>query len=133
MSLSEAEIERLKARPLTPRMRRYLTIVAYWWTAYGYGPTLRELGRTAGGVSAAAAKEAVEKLRILGYVDWVEGKTRTLRVVGSLEGEELPPVPLAAKVDVIPLIRCELCGCEHAVSPEAHAEVCSRYQSERDC
>lgn len=47
----------------------------------GYPPTVREIGEEVGLNSPAAVHHHLETLRREGLIDWVPGKSRTLRVI----------------------------------------------------
>ncbi len=77
----------------TETQRAILRWVAAWWKQYGYGPSVRELGRAFGWNSdAAAAYGHLKRLRAKGLVRWERHLPRTLRLTaaGRKERKETP-------------------------------------------
>ena len=70
-------------QPLTARQQDVLTWIAGYINTHEYPPTLREIQHAYGWKTPNAAKCHLEPLRKKGYVTWVEGCSRTLRVIGG--------------------------------------------------
>ena len=62
----------------TPRDR--LVTIADYRAFYGYAPTIRDLKRIWGLASESPVHHHLKNLRELGYVNWVDGQTRTLTI-----------------------------------------------------
>lgn len=67
--------------PLTERQRVILAHITAFRGEHGYAPTTRELGELLGIASSHGVLDHLWALRRKGYVEWVDGKARTLRVV----------------------------------------------------
>jgi repressor LexA len=70
-------------QPLTARQQDVLTWIAGYINTHEYPPTLREIQHAYGWKTPNAAKCHLEPLRKKGYVTWVEGCSRTIRVIGG--------------------------------------------------
>jgi repressor LexA len=70
-------------QPLTARQQDVLTWIAGYINTHEYPPTLREIQHAFGWKTPNAAKCHLEPLRKKGYVTWVEGCSRTIRVIGG--------------------------------------------------
>ena len=70
-------------QPLTARQQDVLTWITGYINTHEYPPTLREIQHAYGWKTPNAAKCHLEPLRKKGYVTWVEGCSRTLRVIGG--------------------------------------------------
>lgn len=68
-------------RPLTPRQRGILEHIAAYQAEHGYAPTTRELADRVGIKGQNAMIDHLWALRRKGYVEWQDGKARTLRIV----------------------------------------------------
>jgi repressor LexA len=69
------------SRPLTERQRAILAHITAFTAEHSYAPTMRELGDLLGIASSHGVLDHLWALRRKGYVEWVDGKARTLRVV----------------------------------------------------
>lgn len=49
--------------------------------AYGFAPTIREIGEAVGLSSTATTSHYLDVLRTLGRIDWQRGRARTITVV----------------------------------------------------
>jgi repressor LexA len=70
-------------QPLTARQQDVLTWISGYINTHEYPPTLREIQHAYGWKTPNAAKCHLEPLRRKGYVTWVEGCSRTIRVIGG--------------------------------------------------
>jgi repressor LexA len=70
-------------QPLTARQQDVLTWITGYINTHEYPPTLREIQHAYGWKTPNAAKCHLEPLRKKGYVTWVEGCSRTIRVIGG--------------------------------------------------
>jgi repressor LexA len=68
------------SRPLTERQRSILDAIAAFTAEHGYAPTTRELGDLLGIAGSNAVMDHLWALRRKGYVEWQDGKARTLRI-----------------------------------------------------
>lgn len=68
---------------LAPRQRDVLHAIKRLTKQLGYPPTIRELVDDLGLASTNAVKIHLDPMRRKGWVTWVDGKFRTLRVVGE--------------------------------------------------
>lgn len=69
--------------PLAPRQRDVLKAIRRLTKRLCYPPTIRELVDELGLASPNAIKVHLDPMRRKGWVTWVDGKFRTLRVVGE--------------------------------------------------
>jgi len=68
----------------TSTQRAILRWIATSWRENGYGPTVREIGRSFGwDSSAAAAYQHLKRLRAKGLVRWEPNLTRTTRLTAA--------------------------------------------------
>jgi repressor LexA len=70
-------------QPLTARQQDVLNWIIGYIDSHDYPPTLREIQHAYGWRTPNAAKCHLEPLRKKGYVTWVEGCSRTIRVIGG--------------------------------------------------
>ncbi|HLD24347.1 repressor LexA [Candidatus Gottesmanbacteria bacterium RIFCSPLOWO2_01_FULL_49_10] len=82
---------------LYPKERQLLDFITQFIQRYGYAPTLKEIGLAMGIHSPATVHEHIDKLRIKGFINKLDGTARGLEVVkdtfrsGANEGAvELP-------------------------------------------
>ena len=66
---------------LTDRQRAILVWINEYIAAHGFSPTIRELVRAFGFKSTNGAVCHLQPLRTKGYVTWLDGSPRTLRVI----------------------------------------------------
>ena len=71
-------------RPLTARQRGILEQIAACIAQNGYPPTTRELAERVGIKGPNALNDHLWALRRKGYVEWQDGKARTLRILKPL-------------------------------------------------
>jgi len=85
-------IERFTTGPLTPDdLRERLCWIAEYIYRNGWAPSHREMG-PGWSVSAAAVKTTLEKLEEIGWIVWVQGQGRMLRITD--EGLMQVPQPM---------------------------------------
>lgn len=75
--MSTTTVER---RPLTARQLDVLHWIVGFADSHGYPPTIREIGH-AYGWTTNGVKSHLEAMRKKGWVSWVDGHSRTLRVL----------------------------------------------------
>lgn len=75
----------LSRPPLTDRQRDVRDFIREFRTANGYCPSVREVMRRFGFDSPNGAMSHLIPLRRKGYIQWEDGKVRTLRVVEDAE------------------------------------------------
>lgn len=68
--------------PLTPRQQDIRNWIAGYIDVHGFSPTVREIGSHYG-FTTNGVKTHLNALRRKGYVTWVDGCSRTLRVIGG--------------------------------------------------
>ncbi|HEX5661444.1 MAG TPA: hypothetical protein VFX59_29845 [Polyangiales bacterium] len=73
--------------PLTERQRAILVHITRFRAEHGYAPTTRELMDAVGLKGPHGMLDHLWALRRKGYVEWVDGKARTLRVIKSADGK----------------------------------------------
>lgn len=66
---------------LTRAQRQALDAIAALTDENGYPPTVREVQRRMGKVSPSTAHAHLRHLRDKGYIDWKEGKCRSIRIL----------------------------------------------------
>lgn len=70
--------------PLTKAQRRVGKFIDRHWQEQGYAPTIREISTQFGFASAVGAMCHLTALRKKGYVTWVEGVSRTIRLTRAI-------------------------------------------------
>jgi repressor LexA len=55
-----------------------------------HAPSIRQMMRAMNLKSPAPIQSRLERLRNKGYIDWIEGKARTIRILHQVDKEELP-------------------------------------------
>lgn len=68
---------------MTPAEQRVYDAIRQHLAEHQYTPSLREIAVLSGLASIGTVQKHLTKLREKGYVDWVEGKKRTLRIVNG--------------------------------------------------
>lgn len=56
---------------------------------FGYSPSVRELCEAMGVSSPATVWESLNRLRHIGFIDWIPSKNRTIRVLSDPESEKV--------------------------------------------
>ena len=69
--------------PITARQTDVLNWIAGFIDVHGYSPTVREIQHAYGWKTTNATMCHLHPLRRKGYVTWVDGCSRTLRVIGG--------------------------------------------------
>ena len=67
--------------PLTPAQKQLYDWLVAYISENHYPPSIRQMMKAMGLRSPAPVQSRLERLRDKGYVDWVDGKARTLRIV----------------------------------------------------
>ena len=67
--------------PLTPAQKQLYDWLVAYISENHYPPSIRQMIKAMGLRSPAPVQSRLERLRDKGYVDWVDGKARTLRIV----------------------------------------------------
>ena len=70
-------------QPLTPRQQDVLDWISGFIDVHGYSPTVREIQHAYGWKTPNATMCHLHPLRRKGHVVWVDGCSRTLRVIGG--------------------------------------------------
>jgi repressor LexA len=68
---------------LTPRQHELLCFIERYLAAFGYPPSLRDIGAAFGYASTNAASEALDALQAKGYIARTPKVSRGLRVLRS--------------------------------------------------
>jgi len=68
---------------LTPRQAEVLAYLVDYIAANGYGPTVREISQAFKFRSPVAAQCHLKSLRKKGYVTWMAGSSRSIRLTGA--------------------------------------------------
>lgn len=66
---------------LTNKQRQVLDAIAALTDENGYPPTVREVQERLGKTSPSTAHTHLRHLRDKGYIEWKEGKCRSIRIV----------------------------------------------------
>jgi len=69
-------------QPLTPRQQDVLDWITGYINVHGYSPTIRQIGHAFGWTTNGVVCH-LRPMRKKGYVSWVDGEARTLRVIGG--------------------------------------------------
>lgn len=69
-------------QPLTARQQDVLDWIAGYIDTHGFSPTIRQIGHAFGWTTNGVMCH-LRPMRKKGYVDWVDGCSRTLRVIGG--------------------------------------------------
>jgi SOS-response transcriptional repressor LexA len=68
---------------LTRRQTEVLEAIQKYVQEHHYAPAYRELGLLIGVKSPSTVSDFLLKLKSKGYIDWMEGQPRTLRILKS--------------------------------------------------
>lgn len=71
-------------RKLTSRQREVLETLEKYVATNHYPPSYRELGTMVGIASPSTISGVLNRLRDNGYVNWEEGRPRTLRIIKTV-------------------------------------------------
>ena len=77
----------MSVEPLTARQAEVLAWLIAFHERNGYTPTIREQCRAFGSANPEAASCIRRELRKKGYIDWVTGLSRTIRILRTPEGK----------------------------------------------
>lgn len=70
-------------QPLTPRQQDVLMWISGYIDTHDYPPTVRDICNHYGWTTPNSAMCHLRPMRKKGYVTWVDGCSRTLRVIGG--------------------------------------------------
>lgn len=70
----------IERQPITARQRDVLDWIAGYIDTHGYSPSIHEIGHHFGWTNNGV-KCHIDALRRKGWVTWVDGRARTLRIV----------------------------------------------------
>jgi repressor LexA len=70
-------------QPLTARQTDVLNWITGYINVHGYSPTVREIQHAYGWATPNATMSHLRPMRRKGHVTWVDGCSRTLRVIGG--------------------------------------------------
>jgi len=70
-------------QPITARQQDVLDWIDGYINTHGFSPTLQEIQHAYGWRTKNAVMCHLRPLRRKGYIDWLDGKSRTIRVVGG--------------------------------------------------
>lgn len=70
---------------LTRRQAEVLEAIRKYVQIHHYAPAFRELGGILGLKSSSTVSGHLQKLKSKGYIDWIEGQPRTLRIIEQQE------------------------------------------------
>jgi SOS-response transcriptional repressor LexA len=73
---------------MTPNQRDVLIFVREFWRKHGYAPTQAEIGAGTSINSKSGVSRNIDKLKEAGYVEFIPGNHRSVRVVSLPEGWE---------------------------------------------
>lgn len=66
---------------LTNKQKECLIIINLYIKNNGYPPTIREIGKELGNNSPATTLHHMRELKRKGYITWIEGQNRTIRIL----------------------------------------------------
>jgi repressor LexA len=69
-------------QPLTPRQQDVLTWISGYIDTHGFSPTIRQIGHAFGWTVNGVACH-LRPMKKKGWITWIEGEARTLRVIGG--------------------------------------------------
>lgn len=74
---------------LAPKQKQVLRFIESYLAENNYAPSHEEIAQGVGLKNRMTVKEHVDKLRIKGYVDFIDGKNRTLQVIDRSRGSDV--------------------------------------------
>ncbi|MCA9613372.1 MAG: transcriptional repressor LexA, partial [Myxococcales bacterium] len=95
---------------LTERQRAVLSFISASIDERGYPPTLREIGNHLGIKSTNGVNDHLRALERKGYLTREDMKSRTLRLVRSVDGSSSAPPPPEPDNDVADMIEIPILG-----------------------
>jgi len=66
---------------LTDKQKEYLIIINLFIKHKGYSPTVREIAKELKNNSPATTFHHMKKLKEKGYITWIKGQNRTIKVL----------------------------------------------------
>lgn len=66
---------------LTDKQLQILNVIKDFINEYGYSPTVREVAKIVGLNSSATVWVHLKHLKEKGYINYIEGKMRTIRII----------------------------------------------------
>ena len=66
---------------LTDKQKECLIIINLFIKHKGYSPTVREIAKELGNNSPATTFYHLKNLKSKGYIDWIKGKNRTIKIL----------------------------------------------------
>lgn len=66
---------------LTNKQKECLIIINLYIKNNGYPPTIREIGKELGNNSPATTLHHMRELKRKGYITWIEGQNRTIKIL----------------------------------------------------
>lgn len=68
-------------KELTKRQKLIFDALCEYVNNNGYAPSYRELAKICNLASPSTVKNHLDKLRIKGYITWIEGQPRTIQIL----------------------------------------------------
>ena len=73
---------------LTARQRRIIDYIRAFADRNGYCPTIREIADAVHLASPSAVAHQLRQLQAAGWISWVPGRARTLRILNPVDGTD---------------------------------------------
>ena len=70
-------------QPITARQQDVLNWISGFIDTHGFSPTVREIQHAYGWKTPNSTMCHLVPLRRKGYLEWIDGKSRTIRVIGG--------------------------------------------------
>jgi len=74
--------EATERQPLTPRQQEVLAWISGYIDVHGFSPTIRQIGHAFGWTVNGVVCH-LRPMKKKGWITWIEGEARTLRVIGG--------------------------------------------------
>lgn len=94
---------------LTPKQQKIYDFIRTFSRAYGYPPTVREIGDSLGLKSPSTVKFHLDNLRAAGFIQWDGGKTRSITLTEEEDQPRQDQVPVVGNVAAGAPILAEEC------------------------
>ena len=94
---------------LTPKQQKIYDFIRDFSRAYGYPPTVREIGDSLGLKSPSTVKFHLDNLRAAGFLQWDGGKTRSITLTQEEDQPRQDQVPVVGNVAAGAPILAEEC------------------------
>ena len=94
---------------LTPKQQKIYDFIRTFSRAYGYPPTVREIGDSLGLKSPSTVKFHLDNLRAAGFIQWDGGKTRSITLTEEEDQPRQDQVPVVGNVAAGTPILAEEC------------------------